>query len=163
MKHLATLRKKDDKSFSKKYFIDIINLEEVNKLLNTYISTHNKIFGFSFINCEFVIEFDNNLMANITTKYFYNTDINNINRYLLYDIDCFKSRGYKIYNISQVTIKIISHRCKMTYGYYINQPISMWERKITKIIARNPHLINSLDRYENHPLIRKFLLIPIDN
>ena len=41
--------------------------------------------------------------------------------------------------------------------------MSMCERKINVNIARNPHLIKSLDRSKNHPLIRKFLLIPFNN
>ena len=44
----------------------------------------------------------------------------------------------------------------MSYKYYINQPMSMLERRINFIIARNPRLINSLDRTKNHPLIRKY-------
>ena len=44
----------------------------------------------------------------------------------------------------------------MSYKYYINQPMSMLERRINFIIARNPRLINSLDRNKNHPLIRKY-------
>ena len=46
--------------------------------------------------------------------------------------------------------------CNMSYKYYINQPMSMLERRINFIIARNPRLINSLDRNKNHPLIRKY-------
>ena len=41
------------------------------------------------------------------------------------------------------------------YKHYIDQPMSMCERKIKMIFAKNPHLINSLDRNKNHPLIRK--------
>ena len=51
----------------------------------------------------------------------------------------------------------------MTYEYYINQPMSMCERKINMNIARNPHLINSLDRNKNDPLIRKCSHIPFNN
>ena len=139
----------------KKNTINNINADKVNKILNDYISTHNKNFDFCFINCEFVIEVDNNFIAIIKTNYFHNRDINNINRFLLYDIDCFKSRGYKFYNISQMTINVISDRCNMTYEYYINQPMKMCERKIIMIIARIPHLLNSINRKKNHPLIRK--------
>ena len=32
----------------------------------------------------------------------------------------------------------------------------MVERRINFIIAKNPKLINSLDRNRNHPLIRKY-------
>ena len=38
----------------------------------------------------------------------------------------------------------------------------MCERQINLIIARNPHLINSLNRNKNHPLIRKYSHIPFD-
>ena len=60
-------------------------------------------------------------------------------------------------------INIFSDRCNMTYKLYDNQPMSMCERKINMNIARNPHLINSLDRNKNHPPIRRFLHIPFNN
>ena len=53
-------------------------------------------------------------------------------------------------------INTVSCICNMSYKYYINQPMSMLERRINFIIARNPHLINSLNRNKNHPLIRKY-------
>ena len=155
--------KKDDKSLCKNYTNNIINLDEVNKSLNDYISTHNKNFEFYVFNCEFVIEFDNMLIANIKTNYFYNTDIINIKKYLSYDIDCFKSRGYIFYNINQMTNNIFSDRCNMTYEQYNFQPMHLCERKINLNIAKNQHSINSLDRYKNHPLIRKYLHIPFKN
>ena len=37
-------------------------------------------------------------------------------------------------------------RCNMTYEYYLQQPMSMCESKINMNIARNPHLMNLLDR-----------------
>ena len=37
------------------------------------------------------------------------------------------------------------------------------EMKINMIIAENPHLINSLNRLYNHPLILKFSNIPFNN
>ena len=79
--YLVTLRKKNDKSLYKTYTINNVNLDEVNKVLNDYISTHNKKFDFYFLSCEFVIEFYNNFIANIETNFFYNTDIININRF----------------------------------------------------------------------------------
>ena len=88
--YLATLRKKDEKNFYKIYTNIINNFDEVNKKLNDYFSAHNKNFGFYFINCEFLAEIDISFIAKIQTIYFYNTDNININRYLLYDIDCFK-------------------------------------------------------------------------
>ena len=53
-------------------------------------------------------------------------------------------------------IKTISCKCNMSYKYYINHPMSMVERRINMNIAKNPLLVNALDRTENHPLIRKY-------
>ena len=39
--------------------------------------------------------------------------------------------------------------------------MSMLERRINFIIARNPQLINYLNRNKNHPLIRKYSHIPL--
>ena len=51
----------------------------------------------------------------------------------------------------------------MTYECHINQPMSICERKLNMNIARNPHLMSSLDRNEIYPLIRKYLHIPFNN
>ena len=46
--------------------------------------------------------------------------------------------------------KTISCMCNMSYKYYINQPMSMLERRMNLIIAKNPKLIKSLDRNYSH-------------
>ena len=82
-------------------------------------------------------------------------------QFLLYWIDYFMSRGYKFCKINEMIIQSISNRRDMTYKHYIIQPMRMSERKINLNIARNPQLINSLDRNKNHPLIRKYSHIPL--
>ena len=42
--YIVILRKKNDKSFDKKYSINNVNLNEVNKIVNDYITTRDKIF-----------------------------------------------------------------------------------------------------------------------
>ena len=76
--YLATLSKKNHKKLYNKYTINSVNLDEIIKKLNDFISIHNKNFDFYFIKCEFVIEFDNNFTANLKTNCFYYTDIVNI-------------------------------------------------------------------------------------
>ena len=51
----------------------------------------------------------------------------------------------------------------MTYEHYIKQPLQAIELKLNMIIAKNPQLINALDRNENQPLIRKYSHIPFNN
>ena len=98
-----------------KYTINNINQDEVDKILNDYFTFHNGKFDSYLINCEFVIEFDNNIKENIENDYFYNKDINNSKKILLngiipriYEdrIDC---------TIKQMILKTINHRCNMTY------------------------------------------------
>ena len=59
-----------------------------------------------------------------------------------------------------MNINPISCKCIMSYKHYTNQPMPAVERRINMIIAKIPQLINSLGRNKNHPLIRKYSLIP---
>ena len=119
---------------------------------------------FVFVNYDFKTEFDNNFKINITTIYVLNIESEKINKsYSLYYINCLKLKGYKFYNINQMIIDTISDRCNVTYDQYMKYPMSMGERQINFNIARNPGLINTLDRTKNHPLIRKFSHIPFNN
>ena len=114
---------------------------------------------FFYIDCEFEILFENNYTANIEINYHYNTVYINIKNYLLFYIDSCEINGYKFKNVNHMVIKTISCICNMSYKYYINHPMSMLERRINFLIARNPKLIKSLDRTKNHPLIRKYSYI----
>ena len=69
--YLATLRNRNDTSSNKKNNVNNVNLDEVNKIINDYISIHNKKFEFYFMNCEFVKEFHYNFIANIQNSYFF--------------------------------------------------------------------------------------------
>ena len=41
----------------------------------------------------------------------------------------------------------------MTYEHYLQQPKSMLEWKLNALLAKNPELIRSLNRFHIHPLI----------
>ena len=156
MTYLCYHCNKNDKCFYTKYIINNVKINEFDKIFIYHITTHNKKFDFYYIDCEFEILFDNNYTANIEINYHYNTDYINIKSFLLFYIDSCEINGYKFKNINHMTINVISCMCNMTYKHYINQPMSMLERRINFLIARNPKLINSLDRNKNHPLIRKY-------
>ena len=101
---------------------------------------------------------------NIKTNYVLNIESEKINKnYFLYYTDSLKLKGYNFHNINQMTINTISDRCNVTYEQYLNQPMSMDERQTSFNIAKNPELINTLDRTKNHPLIGKYLHIPFVN
>ena len=86
-----------------------------------------------------------------------------IQSFFLYCIDCLKSKGYYFCNITQMTINTISDICNITYGKYMNRPMSKIERQRIFNFAKNPSLINTFDRSKNHPFIRKYPHIPFNN
>ena len=55
--YIGTLHKKDDRSIYKKYVINNTKLDEVDKILKDYVSTHIKNFDIHFTYCEFKLQF----------------------------------------------------------------------------------------------------------
>ena len=87
-----------------------------------------------------MIGFDNIFTTNIETKYFHSKDNKIVEKYFLYYIDCFRSRGYQVYIINRMTIKTISDRCNMICGDYHKQSMLAVERRIIMNIDKNLHL-----------------------
>ena len=50
-------------------------------------------------------------------------------------------------------------KTKMTYENYIKQPRETVGIKLKMFIAKNPHLINSPDKSNSHPLFKKYSII----
>ena len=78
-------------------------------------------------------------------------------------INDFNINGYSFNLKVELNAITIANKLDMTYIHYLNQPKSMLKRKLNENLARNPRLINSLNRSDNHPLIRKYSHIPFDN
>ena len=148
--YIATLRKRDDKSTYKKYVIININLDEYDKILKDYVSTHNKKFDIYFIFCEFEIQFDNNSTRGLKTDCVHNIEIEKISQCLLYCIEYLESKGYNFQNFNQMTNNTVSDRCSMKCEYYMHPPMFPLETKLNIIIAKNPQL---LDQNIKHLLI----------
>ena len=154
--YIDCLLKKDNKNLYMKYINKNVDTNEFDKIFNNYISSHNKEFDFYYINCESEIV-TNNYSTNIENTFHHDTDYINIQSYLFFYTE---SKGIKFFYISHMNLITISCLCEMSYKYYINHPMSMLERRINMIIAKNPQLINSLDRNKIHHLIRKYSHIP---
>ena len=149
-KYLATLRKENDISIYKKFVIDDVNLDDVDKVLNDYISIHNKKYDLYLIKCEFSITLDN-FTRNIKTNYVHNIESYKIKCDLLYYIDCIKLEGYNFCNINRISTYTVSDRCNRTYEYYARKLLHPLETKLNIVIAKNPKL---LDENINHILFR---------
>ena len=58
-----------------------------------------------------------------------------------------------------MNITTVNDKMYITYDNYIQHPMQAVELKLNIIIAKNPLLINSLNRYHIHALIRKYSYI----
>ena len=67
----------------------------------------------------------------------------------------FNNKGYSFNHIAELNIITIANQLDMSYDFYIKNNMPAVERKLNTIIARNSHLINSFNRFHNHPLIRR--------
>ena len=75
---------------------------------------------------------------------------------LLYLIDNFLQRGYIFSLIDEMNVSTINDKRYMTYDYYIQHPMPAVKLKLNIILAKNPHIINSLNRSHFRPLSRKY-------
>ena len=128
-------------------------MDEFDKKLKDYVSTHNKKFDNCFIYCEFKIQFDNNSTRDLETDCVHNTEIEKISQNLLNFFEYLESKGHKIQNINQMIINTDSDRCNMKYEYYMHPPMFPLETKLNIIIGKNPQL---LDQKINILLIKKY-------
>ena len=103
-------------------------MDEVDKRLKNYGSTHNKKFNIYFIYCEFKIQFENNSTRDLKTECVHNREIENISQCLIYCIDYLESKGYKFQNINQMTINTVGDRCNMKYEYYMHPQCFLWKQ-----------------------------------
>ena len=128
---------------------------KLRDIFDKYIKIQNQKFVFYYFDCQFQIKFKDNIFAKIEINQHFNTDYINIKNYLLFYIDSCRYGNFVFDNINKMEISMISCRCNMTYKNYMNSPMSMLERYINMVIAKNPSLIKSLDIKVNHPITRK--------
>ena len=130
----ASLHKRYDRGLYYKCTINNINLNNINKIFDYYITIHNEKFDMYFIDCVIQIQFNNNIIANLEIHNHYNTDYINIENYL----KCCVRAGYKIIIINHMIINITTCICNIGDKHYKDKPLSMLERRINYINTKNP-------------------------
>ena len=108
-----------------------------------FICKRNLIFTDLTYNYEF------NKMYNIHRHYY-------LKKYLITKTDYFMRYGHNISYKSEMSFTFIINANKTTYEYYLEEPKSMLEWILIEKLARNPNLINAIDRTLSHPLIREY-------
>ena len=144
--YVLTQRKRINRCLYIDYTINNIDLDGFGKILNEYVSYHNKKFTSYILNLSCELKFNNNFIQTLETNYHSNSELNDMKSYLLSFIDSFTTRGYEFCKINHITNHTMNHRCDITYGYYMKQPMHILERRLNMLIAKNPHFRNVLDR-----------------
>ena len=113
------------------------------------------------IKCDFILIFDNDFSKSILieTDFYHNTTFMNLKKFLLHHNDNFIEKGHIISHIDVMNITTVNDKMYMSYKYYIQHPMPIVERCLNMVIAKNPHLIKSLNRSHIQPLIRKISYI----
>ena len=147
--YLVSFHKRYGRGMYYNYKIDNIDLNNINKIFDYYISIHDEKFNMYFINCIIQINYNENILGKLEINNRYNCDRVSILGY----IKCCERAGYKINRINHMIINITSCICNIRYKHYKDKSMSMLERRINYIICKNPELLN---KNHNHPLIRKY-------
>ena len=126
-------------------FLKIISLITIKKYL-------------FLIKCDFKLIFNNDFSKpiHIETGFYHNTLFINLKTFLLYPIESFIEKGHTFSHIDDMNISTTNDKRYMTYEYYIQHPMPSIELKFNVNPAKNPHLINSLNRSLTHPLMKKY-------
>ena len=142
--------------------IQNFSMPMIYDIYNDFIYLHNEKFFF-LVKCVFNLVFDSNFYPFIQSVLYTNKTICFWKKFLINANQDFINQGYKFSHISNMNIITNNFKLNMTYENNINQPMQAVERKLKMIIAKNPHLISSINRSHNHPLIRNYSHIPFNN
>ena len=163
-KHLKSITHNElEKSIHINHSVENPNFFDVDDKYNDFVNIHNKKYYFYFVKCNFNLVFDSNFYRCIESILYNNTMICYWKEFLINAIQHFIKKGNKFSHISNMNIITINNKMNMTYEHYITLPMQAVELKLNMIIAKNPNLINSLNRFYNHLLIRKYSHIPFNN
>ena len=113
-------------------------------------------FFFLLIKFDFKLILSNDFSNHIETHFYHNTILINLKRYLLNRIEDFIEKGYLFSHIDEMIVSTVDDKMYMTDDNYIKHDMQAIELKLNIVKSKNPHLIKSLKRFYNHPLIRKY-------
>ena len=134
-----------DRFIYDEYSINNPNLNDIDKIINNYVTSYNKKFDISYIKCDFYLVFNDDFKIHIETYYVHNKDyLTKIKINLLSWIEHPKIGGYSFCHINEMIIKTITDKHWMTYNTYMQTPMPMVERRFNYVFHKCPYLIRAL-------------------
>ena len=136
-----------DDFFYDNYSINNPYLNDIDKIINNYVTSYNKKFDIYSIKCDFYLVFNDDFKIHIETHYVHNKDnLTKIKTELLAWTEHFKFEGYSFCHINEMIIKTITDKHWITYNTYMQQPMPMVERRFNYVFGECPYLIRALER-----------------
>ena len=127
------------------YSINNPNLNDIDKIINNYVTSYNRKFDINSIKCDFYLVFNDEFKIHIETYYVHNKDdLTKIKINLLSWIEHLKFEGYSFCHINEMIIKTITDKHWMTYNTYMQTPMPMVERRFNYVFHKCPYLIRAL-------------------
>ena len=127
------------------YSINNPNLNDIDKIINNYVTSYTKKFDIYYIKCDFYLVFNDDFKIHIETYYVHNKDyLTKIKINLLSWIEHLKFEGYSFCHINAMIIKTITDKHWMTNNTYMQTPMPMVERRFNYVFHKCPYLIRAL-------------------
>ena len=127
------------------YSINNPNLNDIDKIINNYVTSYSKKFDIYYIKCDFYLVFNDDFKIHIETYYVHNKDyLTKIKINLLSWIEHLKFEGYSFCHINEMIIKTTTDKHWMTYNTYMQTPMLMVERRFNYVFHKCPYLIRAL-------------------
>ena len=145
-----------DRFKHEKLIIKDPDINRINIIIDTFIDEYDK-------KRDFYLRKNNFQLVSNNPHFVVNIETNSPNNRIIFSWGCLlddaindiNNQGYTFDRIDELNIITIADKMDMTYDFYIKHNMCAFELKLNLIPAKNPHLINSLNRFHNHPLIRK--------
>ena len=129
------------------YSINNPNLNDIDKIINNYVTSYNKKFDIYSIKCDFYLVFSNDFEIHIETQNVHNMDdLTKLKTQLLAWIEHLKFEGYSFCHKNEMIIKTITDKHWMTYITFMQKPMPMVERRFNCVFHKCPYLIRALHR-----------------
>ena len=119
---------------------------------------YNKKFTQYLLKTRFELVFNNQDCKYLTTDMINNTTKISLSNYLRDVISNLKEEeeGYDFSHIAELNIILLTHKCDMTYDFYLKQNMSAFEWKFNAMINKDKNLINKFPKNLKHPINTRF-------
>ena len=131
-----------DEFIYNEYSINNPNLNDIDKIINNYVTGYNKKFDIYSIKCDFYLVFNNDFGIHIKNHYVHNKDdLTKIKTEILFWIEHLKFEKYSFCHINEMIIKSITDKHWMTYTTYMPKPMPiLWWKEESTIFFINVHI-----------------------